>query len=176
MNRVASIFREVRFVATVSILLLLASSMTAQGPRPFQDSLLDHLVGHWNVTGTRNGRPMRQTINSEWVLNHQFLQVLQKQDPAAGNFQASFYIGNNPGKQQLAAHLLTTFGGGDAPIGSGEVSGNEFSLTFPRPKGVIAYRFVWQPESKSWHIVATNAGNPFLDLTAVQQTGGGSAN
>jgi hypothetical protein len=43
-----------------------------------KDDLLDHLVGKWNVAGTTHNTPTAQTLEVDWVLNHQFLRIYQK--------------------------------------------------------------------------------------------------
>jgi len=34
------------------------------------DPLLDHMAGHWTMTGTLAGRPVKHTVDAEWVLAH----------------------------------------------------------------------------------------------------------
>ena len=41
--------------------------------RVVQDSLLDRLVGHWNVERTMQGRATSSGLQGQWVLNHQYL-------------------------------------------------------------------------------------------------------
>jgi hypothetical protein len=61
------------------LLLLLANSAIAQKKSVvFHDDLLDRLVGQWNVTGIVHGELSKQKPEAEWVLNHQFLRVIEK--------------------------------------------------------------------------------------------------
>src|SRR5690242_20814488 len=46
--------------------------------RPFHDNLLDHLAGRWKITGVIVGRQREMDLTAEWVLNHQFLFLDEK--------------------------------------------------------------------------------------------------
>lgn len=161
-----------RICSILPIVALCGSMLMAQAPsaRTFQDDLLDHMLGTWQLTGTVSGKPDKQTLEAEWVLGHQFLQLHQKDLAKTGpfTFEELLYIGYDKDRKLYVAHILTVFGGGDAPVGSGNRSGNELSLVFERPNGTIAYRFTWRPDSNTWHILATNSQKEFLDLTAVR--------
>ena len=163
------------------VLALLPIAVKAQPPvvPEFHDDLLDHLQGNWIATGLSSGRPATFLIQSEWVLNHQFFHVSQKQEGVGGasgfKFEADFYIGFDAAQKQYIAHVLTVFGAGDSPTGSGKKSGNDLTLSFPRPQGEIVYHFDWQPASKTWKITAMNNGSAFIDLTLKRKTDSGSA-
>ena len=47
---------------TPMFVLLIAAVAFLRNPPNFQDDLLDHLVGKWDVTGTVHDRPSKQTI------------------------------------------------------------------------------------------------------------------
>jgi hypothetical protein len=55
----------------------------------FADPLLDKMVGHWTMTGTLLGRPANHTVDAQWILGHQFLQIyeLGAPDPKTGKPQ-----------------------------------------------------------------------------------------
>ena len=42
---------------------------------PMQDRLLDKMVGHWMLTVTIGGQPTHHTVDAQWILDHQFLQL-----------------------------------------------------------------------------------------------------
>ncbi len=44
----------------------------------FQDPLVDKMVGNWKVGGTIRSRRIEQSVEAQWVLNHQFLQIHEK--------------------------------------------------------------------------------------------------
>jgi hypothetical protein len=78
-------------------ILLAPAAASAQEHSPFfRDDLLEHLVGKWNAAGIVHGTPSRQTLEAEWVLNHQFLRVTQKSvENVTGQgfpFEGVFYL------------------------------------------------------------------------------------
>jgi hypothetical protein len=44
----------------------------------FQDDLLDKMTGQWKLTGTIRGQTVEYKVEAQWTLNHQFLQVHEK--------------------------------------------------------------------------------------------------
>jgi hypothetical protein len=68
--------RMIRLCALMFTLLIPSIAFPqSQFPDPYavlQDDLLDHLVGKWNVAGTTHNTPTAQTLEVDWVLNHQF--------------------------------------------------------------------------------------------------------
>lgn len=146
---------------TLIFVLLFASVAFPQNVRQmptFQDDLLDPLVGKWDATGTVHGRPSRQTFEAEWVLNHQFLRIHEKSvENVAGTnvpFEALLFIGYDKTSKRYVLHSMNVFGGGRAgEFVYGQRSGNEikFEANFAGRQGYA--RFIWQPESKTWHYV-----------------------
>ena len=124
----------------------------------FQDDLLDHLVGKWDATGTVHDRPSGQTFEAEWVLNHQFLRIHEKSvENVTGTnvpFEALLFIGYDKTSKRYVYHTMNVFGGGRlGDLADGQRRGNEikFEANFEGRQGYA--RFIWQPESKTWHYV-----------------------
>ena len=46
--------------------------------RSFRDELLDNLTGDWKLTRKIRGQTVENSVQAEWVLNHQFLRVQMK--------------------------------------------------------------------------------------------------
>jgi hypothetical protein len=81
----------------------------------FRDPLLDHLVGHWVLTGMIGGRKTVHDVSAAWVLNHQYLEFQEtsreKNKDGAPFYQSAVYIGwDEPTKEYVCA-FLDTFGG-----------------------------------------------------------------
>ena len=146
---------------TLIFVLLFASVAFPQNVRQlptFQDDLLDHLVGKWDATGTVHDRPSRQTFEADWVLNHAFLHIHEKSvENVAGTnvpFEAMIFIGYDKTSKRYVLHSMSVFGGGRlGDFVYGQRSGNEieFEDSFAGRRGHS--RFIWQPESKTWHYV-----------------------
>src|SRR5215831_5632052 len=88
----------------IVILMLVTATIAApqsqrvDGPKAtFHDDVLDRLVGKWDVTGIVHGSPSTQTIDAEWVLNHQFLRVYEKSlENVAGTnvpYEGLYFVG-----------------------------------------------------------------------------------
>ena len=173
----------IKTITFLNLLVFALLPVTAMGQAPavpqFQDDLLDHLQGSWIATGVSSGRPATFLIQSEWILNHQFFHISQRQEDAGAassfKFEADFYIGRDEAQKQYVAHVLTVFGGADSPIGTGQRNGNELILSFPRPQGEIVYHFAWQPASNDWRLTALNKGSIFVDLTVKRKADSVSA-
>ena len=157
------------------IALLVSPVLVAQktDSLPFQDDLLDHLVGRWQVAGVVHGKTSKQALEAEWVLHHQFLRVYEKSvENVSGTdvpYEGFCFIGYDNDAKRYVAHLMNVFGGRDSEaLGYGQRRGDELKFVFTHAKASIVQRFIWQPESKAWHIVSSLDGKAehFIDLTA----------
>lgn len=144
---------------TPIFMLLIAAVAFSQNPPIYQDDLLDHPVGKWDVTGTVHDRPSKQTIEADWVVHHQFLRIHQKSvENVAGTnvpFEALLFIGYDKSNKRYVLHSLGVFGAGrPGEFVYGQRSGNEikFVENFAGRQG--HGRFIWQPEFKTWHYVS----------------------
>jgi hypothetical protein len=75
--------RSTRIIFVCLLLTLAAIPQSKPEPldgvnRPFHDGLLDHLEGHWKITGIIVGQKREMDLTAEWVLNHQFLFLDEK--------------------------------------------------------------------------------------------------
>src|SRR5437868_14997963 len=62
--------------------------------RPLRDSVLDQMIGHWQVSRTMGGSTTASTADVGWVLNHQFIQLQYVPDRASPQpYEAIVYIG-----------------------------------------------------------------------------------
>ena len=138
-------------------LILLAPLMAQQsGPGqqqpPFHDDLLDQLVGFWDLTGIARGQAVHDRVDSEWILNHQFLRVHRKS--VEGPHEALLYIGFDPVSERYVTHLLDTFGArGSETLGYGIRDGDKIQFVFEYPSGPYHYTLSWDAKEKSWQFV-----------------------
>jgi hypothetical protein len=138
-------------------LILLAPLMAQQaGPGleqpPFHDDLLDQLVGFWDLMGSVRGQPVHERLDSEWILNHQFLRIHRKSVETP--HEALMYIGYDPVSERYVAHLLDTFGArGSETLGYGIRSGDKIQFVFEYPSGPYHYTLSWDSKEKSWQFV-----------------------
>jgi hypothetical protein len=138
-----------------------------------QDDLLDHLVGKWNVVGTTHNMPTAQTLEVDWVLNHQFLRIYEKSSENARGasvpYEAILMVGYDATSKHYVLHLMNIRGGqGARGVAFGRRTGNEIAFAYydVAPPGVSGaaptiadtpprpgVRFTWEPGAKSWHLV-----------------------
>src|SRR5262247_3296970 len=59
----------------------------------FRDDLLENLVGKWQLMRTIRGQQVQNTVDVEWVLNHQFLRIHMKDTTAPAKYEALVFIG-----------------------------------------------------------------------------------
>lgn len=174
-----------RGLGTVGWLMVLGCALVfAEGPapldgphRPFEDELLDRLVGSWRVSGTIQGELAEQTLEARWVLNHQFLRLdYAGVGPApAGEprYEATVFLGRDNLSERYVAHWVDVFGGrASSTLGYGSRLGESVTLRFEYPTGPFENAFTWRPESGTWRFElrgreSSGAWAPFADLEAV---------
>jgi hypothetical protein len=171
-----------------------AQNQSADNPyAALQDDLLDHLVGKWDVSGTSHNTATSQTLEVDWVLNHQFIRIYQKSSENARGgsvpYEAMLMVGYDATSKNYVLHLMNIRGGRDARgIAFGRRTGNEISFAYfdMAPSGLNSaaptivdtalrpgIRFTWEPDSKTWHIVfgrhdAKGDWQTVTDLSATQ--------
>jgi len=172
----------------VAFLLALASAGLSQasqakpepldGPnRPFHDELLDNLQGTWKVTGQTMGQPREIDLTAEWVLNHQFLLVHEKDaKPVEGKplYEAQVYIGYDNASDRYVAHWLDIYGGRfSETLGYGRRLANSVMFVFEYPDGPFHNTFAWNSAARTWHFLleqkdATGKWTVFADQVATK--------
>ena len=93
-------------------------------------------------------------------------------------YEGDFFIGYDHANKRYVAHLVNVFGGDEPTEGllHGSRTGNEIKLVYKTVGDMtINQRFIWEPDSKSWHIViraevAGKEGEPFLDIKVTAAT------
>ena len=135
------------------------------GPgRPFEDSLLDKMVGRWKITGTILGRPIQQDCDVEWVLNHQFLKVhfvAAEDEKLPGSaketrYEALVFFGYDNMSERYVAHWLDVYGGRfSEALGYGHKEGTN-SIRFIFEYDVPLHNTItWDPMNGRWRMVIT---------------------
>src|SRR5262249_23059667 len=80
----------------------------------FRDEFLSQMCGKWILTGAIRGKAVRHTLDVEWVLNHQFLQIHEKDTAAPsqpGWYEAIALIGYDNMSERYVIHWNDVFGG-----------------------------------------------------------------
>jgi hypothetical protein len=93
--------------ACVAIPSLARSDETLDGRgHPVQDELLDSLVGSWKLIRTMHGQTFENTVQAEWVLEHQFLRLHYRDVGSPAKYEAMAFIGYDHAAQSYIVHWI----------------------------------------------------------------------
>jgi len=122
------------------------------GPnRPFKDELLENLVGDWKLTRQIRGQTVQNTVQVEWVLNHQFLRIHMKDTATPSTYEAMVFLGYDNASDRYVVHWIDIFGGRfSETLGYGKRDGNAIKFVFEYPDGPFHNTFTWNAAEKSW--------------------------
>lgn len=142
--------------------------------RPFHDDLLDQLEGRWKITGIIVGQKREMDLTAEWVLNHQFL-FLDEKDATfiAGKpgYEAHVYIGYDNASDRYVIHWIDIFGGRfSETLGYGMRAGNSIKFVFEYPDGPFHNTFTWNSGDNSWRFFLEQKGTDGKWKTFADQT------
>jgi hypothetical protein len=133
-----------------------AISQGFDGPnRVFTDLLLDNMTGTWSVSGKVMGRTADHTVEPEWVLNHQFLRIHEKdRNPAANGtvrYEAIIMVAYDNVSERYVAHWNDIYGGRfSETLGYGTCNGNDIRFVFEYPDGPFHTTFRWLSDPHQW--------------------------
>lgn len=151
----------------LAILALLATSFSASAQQPTpKDPLLDHLTGTWILQGTIAGHETTHDIESEWVLNHEYLRLhetsREKNPQGQPAYEAIVFIELVGSANEYKCLWLDSTGGGalSAPIAPGKRDGDEIAFLFmdkdkDKDSGVRT-RFVYNKSADTWDWLIDN--------------------
>jgi hypothetical protein len=165
-----------RFCAALALWIVLipasAISQDLDGPKHvFRDPLLDNLAGTWNLKGKILGHDADHIVEAEWVLNHQFLRIHEKDQNSAANvavpYEAMIMIGYDNASDRYVVHWNDVYGGRfSETLGYGTQTGNEIRLIFEYPDGPFHTTFRWFPDSRhwTWHMQTRDKTGKWVDF------------
>lgn len=129
---------------------LLAQAQDGRGGR-FEDDLFSHLAGRWRLTRQIGDKQTHNTVQADWVLQHQFLRLQLRDVATPSRYEADVYIGYSHAEQVYVAHWLDNFGGRFSGLGRGQRQGLSVAFRFDFPSGPFLNTFRWEPDTDSWH-------------------------
>jgi hypothetical protein len=146
--------------AVVFVPILGAQSGLSPQQAPFQNDLLDQLVGAWDITGTIRGAPVHERAEAEWVLGHQFLRVYRKQ--IEGPSESVVHVGYDTLLHRFVAFRLDNLGGrgGEYP-GYVAQKGDQLEFNIDYPTAPWRETWSWDAKEKTWQfLVEIGKKNP----------------
>lgn len=154
---------------SLAILAILAlffmTSFSASGQEAtLKDPLLDHLTGRWTLRGTIGGHETTHDIESEWVLNHEYLRFHEtsREKNAQGQpaYESIVIIEwDESSSEYRCLWLDSTAGGGlSGPIAQGKRGNDEIAFLFreKNKESGIRTTFVYNKGTDSWSWLIDN--------------------
>jgi hypothetical protein len=145
-----------RCLAVLALAPIIGIQISAQsGPGvqqpPYKNDLLDNFVGLWTLSGMSGGRAVRGGADAEWVLNHLFLRLHQKEVDGP---EFVLHIGYDTYDQRLVAIRLDSISARGAETnGYGLQDGNSIKFTYDYPTVQFRQTWTWDPAAKSWQFL-----------------------
>ena len=106
-------------LAILALLFMTSFSACAQQPA-HKEPLLDRLAGNWILQGTIAGHETTHDIESEWVLNHEYLRIHEasREKNAQGQpaYEAIVFIESNESSNEYRCLWLDSTGGGGLAV------------------------------------------------------------
>lgn len=123
----------------------------------FQDSLLDRMTGKWVLQGTIGGSETTHDIISEWVLDHQYVQLREVSREKGTNgkplYEATVFICWEQKINQYSCLWLDNTGnGGLSPqaVGHAKSNGDRIEVIFNYAGGVFHTTFAYNRNTDTW--------------------------
>lgn len=117
---------------------------------PLHDEFLERLAGRWKLTRQVRGRTVENTVQADWVLDHQFLRVHMKDVAEPPAYEAEIFFGFDAARNRCVLHWLDSFGGRHSSVGYGVREGNTIAFLFDSPEGRIRNTFTFFQEIQTW--------------------------
>jgi hypothetical protein len=118
------------------------------------DSLLEHLVGRWTMTGAVRGSPVTYTLDAGRVLQGRFVELHMTDVQRPPAYEARVFIGVDSAGPRYLAHWLDNFGAAySVPPAVGEARGDTVVLTFAYADGPFRDTFSYDRPTDTWHFL-----------------------
>jgi len=148
----------IRKLAVIFYFICFACAARAQQPT-LHDPLLDHLVGHWVMTGTIAGHQVTHDVSAVWVLNHQYIEFHEasraKNKDGDPDYQATVYIGWDQPLAHYDCVWLDDYGSiSTQSLGHAPRNGDNIAFVFQDrdDTGKFHTTFAFRSADKSWTI------------------------
>ena len=138
--------------------VIVSSVVEAGPPAPLDDPFLDNLVGKWKIERRIHGTLVANSLDADWVLQHQFLRLRMVDLANPPKYEAIVLIGWDRLNERYVAHWTDTYGGGASAMGYGRREGNSLEFRFEYPDGPFFNTFNWEPSAKGWTMNLENTG------------------
>ena len=117
------------------------------------NGVLGHLIGTWTISGTLLGHPTHTGADVKPVFGGAFLEMHVLDPEGQDHYEALIFFGQAT-DHKLVVHWLDGTGGETSrTLGTGQVSGDLASITFPYPDGIFRDRLTYDPARDRWRLL-----------------------
>ena len=155
----------IRIVVAILCVTSLAALRAGYADEPAQrggarldDALLQNMIGSWKVSRRIRGTVVGNTLEAEWVLQHQFVQLHMKDVTEPSQYEALVLIGFDSNKNRYVAYWCDSLGAQYSGVGYGARTGNVIEFTFNYPDGPFHNTFSWKPDGNTWSLLMEAEG------------------
>jgi hypothetical protein len=138
-------------IAVTTALLLSVPSVAAD-----KDPLLDHLTGHWILTGTIENQPTTHDVTGEWILQNTYLRLTEVSREKDGSgkslYEAEVLVAYDAAKKHYVCFWYDITGVSAPDAGGGVAVRDGDSLPFLFKIGGTPFHttFAWQAAAGTW--------------------------
>jgi hypothetical protein len=104
------------------------------------------------------GKRERSTLDVEWVLQHQFLELHMKDAAEPPQYEALVLIGEDRADGRYVSYWCDSFGGKLSAVGHGKRSGDAIELAFEYPDGPFYNTFTRDSAKGTWTFLMEGQG------------------
>jgi len=146
-----------------------------------QDTLLEHMTGKWVLHGTLEGKETTHDVVTEWVLEHQYLQIKEvsreKDRNGKPEYDAIVYISHNHKLNSYNCLWLDNTGNGGLSgeaIGHATANGDKLEFVFKGTDNSSFFTtFAFEKSTDTWQWIMNAEMNgklqPFANLKLTRE-------
>ena len=142
--------RRLMLYAAFSVVLTAGAQAEQQ-----KDGFLDHMAGHWVLTGTIDGQKTTHDIDAGWVLQNTYLQFheVSREKDAAGKpqYEAEVLVGYDAAKKRYVCFWYDITGVASPNTGAvAQRQGDTLPFVFKSEQGDFHTTFAYQAKAGTW--------------------------
>lgn len=170
-------------VAAALLLALYCSAQNAATDAPAQ--LLDHLAGHWVMSGTIAGKQTTHDVDADWVLKREYIRLheVSREKDAKGNpsYEAIVFLSWDAKRGEYSCLWMDNTAGGalsSEGIAHGKPTAGAIPLVFTvGGKESLHTTFFYDERAGSWRLtvddVTSGNSDRFADVRLTRMKGRG---
>jgi hypothetical protein len=133
------------------------------------DSLLERLVGNWEMAGEVRGHPAIYHLEARRVLRGRFVELHMVDVATPPQYEARVFVGVDSAGSRYVVHWLDNFGAAySIPHAVGHATGDTIQFTFAYADGPFRDTFAYDRQHDRWNFLlesgdSTGAWRLFAD-------------